>query len=115
LARAHPSLRSRCRRAKRLLDSDELTADIERWEHEDRPAMRAATDELRAVDPATLDDAALAEHLDRTRALVRRGLAIHFHLMPAHLVGVSRLMVTCRRLLGWSRPEVMALLAGLSP
>ena len=60
LMRLHPKLRRRNRAASRAWAERRWRLEVDRWFGHERPAMLARNLELQRVDPASLDDHALA-------------------------------------------------------
>jgi pyruvate,water dikinase len=108
-----PPLRRRARRIDRALHDRLPERLIDAWSAT-REDFRRDTTALRQVDLRSLADAGLFEHMDRTRALLRRGEAAHFELLPAYVIAVYELGSACEELLGWTPAEALALLAGNS-
>ena len=115
LARLAPPLRRRLRIARRVAHPHVFEGCIQRWETDWRPELRDAVSQLRSVDLAALDDQELEAHLDRTLDLLRRGLKLHFHLIPPYLVPVHQFVRLAESMLGWSESATLDLLAGTSP
>ncbi|MGH3094996.1 MAG: PEP/pyruvate-binding domain-containing protein [Streptosporangiales bacterium] len=115
LARLAPPLRRRLRAAARSARPEVFDRLITRWYEEWLPEFRDAATRLREVDLETLDDAALDAHIEATIALARRALGVHFRLIPAYAVPLHGLVTACRRMLGWSSPAALELVAGASP
>jgi pyruvate,water dikinase len=88
----------RCERnASRTLDARPWRARAARWWSEDRPREYAANRVLTAVDPNTLDDPALARHLERCEQLAMDGYKLHFELHGTDMFPVGLLLDACRR------------------
>ncbi len=71
------------RRVDRLAETYETKRwreDLERWDTEWKPAHREINRSLRAVDPASLDDAALLDHLEDCRQAVTDAEALHVRM-----------------------------------
>ncbi|GMV42261.1 MAG: hypothetical protein AMXMBFR64_39770 [Myxococcales bacterium] len=62
LTRLHPKLRARIAQTRRAFEEKRWRADLHHWDTVDKPAAMKRHKELLAVDPATLDDEALAAH-----------------------------------------------------
>ncbi|UOY01015.1 PEP/pyruvate-binding domain-containing protein [Blastococcus sp. PRF04-17] len=114
LTRVVPPLRRRTATARRVLRTgllDELPA---RWERQWRDEFRSDTERLRTTDLAALSDAELEATFGAAVALLRRGLHIHFRLLPPYVVALHELATTCGQLLGWDTLQTLQLLTGLS-
>jgi pyruvate,water dikinase len=90
-------------------------ADHARWEHEAKPAAIRAHTTLQAVDPATLDDDALGEHLDRCRTNLKRASYQHHWFNGACLVPLGDFLVHASEWTGRSIGELAALMRGWTP
>ncbi|HEX6237195.1 MAG TPA: PEP/pyruvate-binding domain-containing protein, partial [Acidimicrobiales bacterium] len=111
--RAVPPLRRRARRIDRALRDRLPDRLIDGWSA-GREGFRRDAAALRTVDLRRLTDLELLEHMDRVLALLRRGEAAHFELLPAYVIAVYELGKTCEEVLGWTPAEALALLAGNS-
>jgi pyruvate,water dikinase len=100
--------------AGRSQDRSAWVDDAARWERELRPARRAANFALQDVDLSSLDDAALARHVEAAIANMAAGTTEHFSLVEVAGQGVGRLLDECAAW-GIAADEAMALLAGCSP
>jgi rifampicin phosphotransferase len=114
LVRLVPALRRCATRAEQALRSGLADRIIRDWEENGRDRFRREAADLRRCDLAALPDHALVEHLDRTLDLLRRGEVAHFDLLLPYALALHELCATTRDLLGWSTPQTMALLSGIS-
>lgn len=112
--RIAPPFRRRARTAREALASGLPQQLLDRWEREWREAFGSEFRELMSVDLATLSDAALLAHLDRTEDLHRRGVDLHFRLVAPYDLALYDLRVCCEELLGWDGARTLALLTGAS-
>ncbi len=115
LARVAPPLRARCRAARAALHPGVADGLFDRWASQWRPELLAHAERLRVLDVTAMSDAELDAHLAETVELLRRGLEIHFRLVPPYAVAIHGLVVACRELLGWDAVQALELLTGLSP
>ncbi|QAY60453.1 hypothetical protein ET475_10945 [Microbacterium protaetiae] len=115
LSRINPDLRARCARAVHAVDPAHAQAATDRWQKVQGVHLDAAAARLRAVEVTTLDDDALADHLDDVRDALEQAMRVHFALTVAVTVPIHRLVGVCRALLGWSQNRSLMLLAGSSP
>jgi pyruvate,water dikinase len=113
MSRLIPELRRRTRAAKRTLAEKRWRTDRAEWEARRRPARIAANLALQDEATETLDDGALAAHLERAVANVASGCTEHFWLLGCYLP-VGDLVAHAER---WGLPvdEVLDALAGSSP
>lgn len=114
VAHWHPAFRSRARAARATLRDRPWLGVVDRWERELKPALVAQNRTFQDVDPATLDDAALAGHL---RALLDHAVAqaeLHFWLHGHDLGPIALYLQSC---IAWGIDPVDAVraLAGASP
>ncbi|MGH8997493.1 MAG: PEP/pyruvate-binding domain-containing protein, partial [Acidimicrobiales bacterium] len=114
LARLAPPLRRRTSTARRMVRPEVFEDLMTTWETVWRPELTEDTTKLRAVALPSLDDRQLEAHLARVVDVCRRGLHLHFHLIPLYTVTLHDLVDCCRELLSWSEEEVLALVAGTS-
>lgn len=114
LVRLIPSLRRKCRKAGEMIDTGMLDSIPAEWERDGRARFRARIDQLAAVDLLSLDDAALAAHLERVMTLGRDGMDLHFRLTIPYSVGMHEFVTACRELLGIGLSDAMRMLQGLS-
>lgn len=112
--RLHPVFRRRAREAGRAIDERVWNDELARWVDEVRPGLVARTRALAEIDPATLDDAGLSEHLARAIELVIDGTIEHFRLHVSDLGPIGLLLVRAREW-GVDATDAMAALAGSSP
>lgn len=114
LTRLHPELRRRAKTAEQALAERRWRAEVDQWFERDRPSQLAENLALQAVEPDTLDDAALAAHIDDALAhferSARRNLATH----GGDLIPTGDLVAHCERW-GISANEAAGLLTGSSP
>ena len=114
LVRLVPALRRSVQRAAEAQRTDRFGGYLARWEQEWRSELTARIAELRAVDVAVLDDAALAQHLDDVMELTHQAWQTHFLLHGVNAYVLADLAFTGRELLGWSDGRTLELLVGLS-
>ncbi len=114
LTRVHPVFRRRARQAKRTLEGRLWNEELLAWQTEYRPDLIRRCRALGAIDPAALDDAGLADHLDQLIELVNDGTTLHFRLHVSDLGPIGLLLVRAREW-GLDTVEVMATLTGSSP
>lgn len=89
LTRLHPVMRRRDRRARRALAERTWHDDLVRWFDELRPAKIAAARNVQVVDPAALEAAELASHVEDCAAVLAGGLRTHYSLIGAASVPVG--------------------------
>jgi pyruvate,water dikinase len=115
LLRDVPELRERVRTAEVALSERRWREDLRRWDEELKPSLIALHRDLTGVDLASLDDRALADHIDRCAAALAEGeFQHHRHNMPA-IFPVGDFAVHVMRWTGLAPGDVLACLAGSSP
>lgn len=109
-----PPFRRAVRAAEAAVAERPWRAEAERWFAVERDEWQRRDETLAAVDPATLDDAALTRHLADARALVGDGYFTHFRLHGCDLIPTGMLLA---RAIDWGLDPVAVagLLAGWSP
>lgn len=90
-------------------------ADHTRWERSAKPASIRAHTALQAVDPARLDDDALAEHIDRCRNHLKRMIYQHHWFNGGWLMPLGDFLVHASEWTGRPARELVALLRGATP
>jgi rifampicin phosphotransferase len=96
LSRLHPAFRRRNQAARRALEDRPWRAVTERWFAVERDEWRRRSSEIEAVDPSSLDDPRLADHLRCCRQHVVSGYLRHFELHGDDLLPVGLLIARCR-------------------
>jgi len=89
--------------------------DMERWEHEAKPASIRAHLALQAVDPARLSQDELLEHLDRCREHQQRMIQQHHRFNGAAMVPVGDFIAHVAEWTGRPLGEFLALTRGSAP
>jgi pyruvate,water dikinase len=109
-----PAFRRRSRAAARAVEERPWLAEARHWFEVERAEWEARDAALAAADVASLDDAALVEHLLAVRALAGEGYRTHFRLHGCDLIPTGMLLV---RAVDWGLDPVAVagLLAGCSP
>lgn len=110
-----PPIRERLDTAERALAGKLWRDDLVRWDTELKPALAAQRAALRVVDPAALDDAELADHVDGCHAALVNGIYHHHRHNAAALIPVGLFLATALPLTGRSPAELLGLLQGSSP
>jgi pyruvate,water dikinase len=113
-ARVVPALRRRAKAARHALAERRWLDETAHWYDVERPAWIARNAALDAIDPASLDDAALVAHLCATRANVTDGYREHFRLHGPDLIPTALFLVRAGDW-GIDPHDAVALLAGSSP
>lgn len=92
-SRLHPTLRKQERRARESFEVKRWREELRRWEHEWKPALIRANLADGALDLASLDDGALADHLDDVYGRLLESGALHFRLHVSDMGPLGDLMV----------------------
>jgi len=111
----HPGIRRRLRAATAAFATRRWREDTRRYLEELVPAIEARAEALRAVAVATLDDAALADHIAQTRALILDDLRVHYGTNLARVIPVGDLIAHVRSWIDVPAQDVLATLRGFSP
>ena len=99
-------MRKRAKHAARAIDEKPWLTVVDDWQRTIRPRLEATNEELQSVDVAQLDDAALADHLDRLMSYCRENFELHFYLHTYDLGPIGFLLAECHRW-GIDAAEVM--------
>ncbi|MFD2091432.1 PEP-utilizing enzyme [Blastococcus deserti] len=110
-----PVVQERFAAAERALTGRIWRADLARWDSEIKPARLARQRALRAVDPRTLDDDALARHIDACRTALVEGVYQHHRHNMAAILPVALFLLTASGTTGRSTGELLELFRGSSP
>jgi len=110
----HPALRARCRRAREVMEGRVWREDIKAF-WEGFPEVEASLAAIAATPISTLDERALAEVVERTRALAASRLREHFARAPATMLPVGDFVAQVREWTGAPPSEPLDALRGYSP
>ncbi|MBZ0237888.1 MAG: hypothetical protein K8M05_36575, partial [Deltaproteobacteria bacterium] len=111
----HPELRRRAKRAAEVWERKLWREVARRWEEELRPAAARACLALTRTNVMSLDDAALAQHLEEATRQLRERTLLHFRHAPLQAVVVGDFLVRARAWTGASASDVLGALRGASP
>jgi rifampicin phosphotransferase len=92
-SRLHPTFRRQERRARESFEVKRWRAELQRWEEEWKPALVDANLAAGTVDLASLDDAALAAHVEELHQRLVESTALHFRLHVSDMGPLGDLMV----------------------
>lgn len=112
--RLHPEFRRRERTARKVLADKSYLDQVKGWFAGERDQWQAANAGLQAVDPAVLDDRALADHLEQLGAHLVKGWCRHHQLHGSDLGPIGDLLAHVTQW-GLDPVAVMGLLKGASP
>lgn len=94
--------------------ADEPAATIARWHDDWLPRLsEALARERDEVDPASLSDAQLEEHLTTLLDLAGQASEAHFRIGGAGMIALGEFGLACADLLGWDATRTLVLLTGL--
>ena len=112
--RAHPAFRKRTRTARNTFEQRPWNDIAVRWDREMRPRLAARNAAFQAEQPAQLDDAQLAGHLNGLLDYVRETTELHFWLHGHDLGPIARYLSASTT---WGLEPTAALdaLSGASP
>jgi rifampicin phosphotransferase len=114
LSRLHPELRRRNRTASAAWAERRWRSEVDHWFDQDRPAFLSRNLELQCVDPAGLDDEALAAHLGECLAHFENGMRSNLDTHGGDLIPTGDLLAHGERW-GIDHDSMAALLVGSSP
>jgi rifampicin phosphotransferase len=111
-ARLAPPLRRQAHVAQAAIASRLPERILDSWEGEWRATFANEFRKLRNVDLTALGDDALLGHLDRTKDMLCRGMALHIRLAVPYYLALYELGAVCRDLLGWDVAHALSLVTG---
>jgi pyruvate,water dikinase len=113
-SRLHPEFRRRAKTAANTLATSPSNVVADRWHREIRPSLRATNLRLQDVDPSTLTDDELREHVGELLDQLQDNFELHFWLHGHDLGPIARYLYECN---GWGIDPATAIdaLAGASP
>jgi phosphohistidine swiveling domain-containing protein len=112
LCALHPELRKRIRTARHVWDSRRWCQDLESWTHVQKPAFLARLEGIQKVTLRTLDDAALADHVDDVVKAARATMTAHFRYSGATMIPVGAFIALATRETGARVADLMQLFNG---
>jgi pyruvate,water dikinase len=115
LTRLHPAMRKRIRTCEEAFAKRLWREDLTRWDDEDKPRATARHRELLAVDPASLDDAALVKHLAECEEHLGNMIALHHRYTITSTIPTGDFLVHASDWTGKGPGEVLRLLRGSTP
>lgn len=89
-ARLHPEFRRRAKTAANTMATSPSNAVVDRWQREIRPALRETNLRLQDVDPSTLTDDGLREHVGELLDHLHDTYELHFWLHGHDLGPIAR-------------------------
>jgi pyruvate,water dikinase len=114
LTRLHPKMRARIATSDRAFEQRLWREDLANWDRVDKPAATARHKELVAVDPSSLDDPALLEHLERCERHVADMIYLHHKYTIPCMLPTGQLLSSVSEWTGRPAGEILQLLRGSS-
>jgi phosphohistidine swiveling domain-containing protein len=115
LTRLHPEMRRRVRRAEEVFRTKVWREDTSKFFEEVMPRFVADYERIQALKLPSLDDEALAAHLEELVHLLGEQFRDHFYRGTAPMLPVGDFIVHCREWTGCTAEEAVELLNGYSP
>ncbi|MGE3454084.1 MAG: PEP-utilizing enzyme [Kofleriaceae bacterium] len=115
LARLHPAIRKRNKRAVETFKTKRWREDVERWDRELKPAILKANAALAAIDPFTLELEPLIAHLAAAHARVADAIYCHHALNACSMLTTGDFLAHAKAWTGLASRELVMLLSGHSP
>lgn len=106
---------NRVAQAAKTFETRRWQAELERWDGEWKPQIRAANEALREVEPAELDDGELARHLDDGRETRIESAELTSRIFYAYLVPLGDFLAFAREHTDRFPAEIVRLMDGASP
>ncbi|HET7710531.1 MAG TPA: PEP-utilizing enzyme [Thermoanaerobaculia bacterium] len=115
LSKLHPEMRRRIKQSAITFERKLWREDLARWDNEVKPAIAKENSALQAIDPRSLSDAALIDHLEACRAAVERGVRYHHEFNITAMLPVGDLLVQAMAWTGLPAGQILELMRGASP
>jgi pyruvate,water dikinase len=107
-------MRARIETSARAFAERFWRADLTSWDEVVKPAAAAAHRAVQAVDPATLSDDELADHVERCRDHLEANFELHHRYSAPSLMATGDFLAGALQWTGASAGELMGLLRGTS-
>lgn len=105
----------RVSRAEETIETKRWREEIDKWDSEWRPQIRAANQALRDVTPADLDDEGLMEHLEHAREANHEHTVISFRIVLAFVIPLGDFLAHAREWTERPPTDLLSLMEGSSP
>jgi pyruvate,water dikinase len=115
LTRLHPKMRARIHDSGVAFEEKRWREDLVRWDTEDKPNALAAHKRLLAVEPAALDDRALADHLADCETHLGAMIQLHHRYTITACIPTGDLLVHVSDWTGKPVGAILATLRGSTP
>lgn len=106
----HPELRKRARAARSWVEGRGWRDDVRRWDTVTKPGLKVRLAGIDAVQPASLADQALIDHLRDACALMVDNLRAHFDTNPTTIYPVATFVTEVRKWTGATPSEALAVI-----
>lgn len=114
LTRLHPAMRARIKTSERAFGGRLWREDLATWDSTDKPRATARHLELLAVDPGSLDDAALLAHLDECEDHVANMIRLHHRYTIPCIAPTGDFLYQAAEWTGRTPGEILQALRGSS-
>jgi pyruvate,water dikinase len=115
LTRLHPGMRARIRTGADAFERRFWREDLKTWDTVDKPRATARHRELVAVDPSSLDDAALVSHLGECERHIGDMIQLHHRYTVPCIVPTGDLLAHTSEWTGRTPGEILQVLRGSTP
>lgn len=114
MRRLHPEMRRRMARARTVFTEKRWRQDVALWDDEVKPSLLREAAALRAEDLGRMDDAQLADHVQRAAAFLARGIESHHRFNVCALLPVGDFLVHATAWTGLTPSALLEACRGLS-
>lgn len=115
LDQEEPEYHRRVEAAAKAFETKRWQSELERWDSEWKPDIRATRQSLQVVSPEDLDDEALINHIENCReAFVDPGI-LNFRILFAYIVPLGDFLAFAQGQTNRSAAELVGLMDGASP
>lgn len=111
----HPAIRRRLKAAKQALATRAWLEDLKEWDETWKPRAIRENLEIQRVDPTTLDNEALADHLAKCRQNAANGVYRHHRFTVTSTLPIGDFLAHATDWTGKPVPKLLQLFRGYSP
>ena len=115
LRRIHPEIRRRVKRADEVFRTKFWRQDLEWWDGDVKPGLRARANVLLAEDLSALSDVQLADHVHRAAEFLRAAIFTHHRFNVCTMVPLGDFLIHAMAWTGMPAGELLQTMRGLSP
>ena len=115
LLRVHPAMRRRVARMAETFETKRWREDVELWDSTWKPELDGINRDLRAVEPAGLDDRDLVDHVEECRRTLSTWIVRHHRLDLCAFVPIGDFLAHAVDWTGRSPGQLLELFGGASP